>query len=158
MSWHDKGTDKTFHFDDSGNFIDSDGNKPSRGFNLKDDEFANWMHKFVQNKLFEMGFETTDNEKVFMTHNALNSPEKLLVLINYLINYYFRQKNYKGDYNNERYYGDSQISQIPKTVSIGDRLACASSGQKLARHIGYPISHSHKSFLRDFLSQKLRHK
>lgn len=78
-------TGNQYHFDDSGTFVDSEGKKPSSDFNLKDPKLAEWLHNHVQQILIDsfglQRFTTRTGREIFITPNALSSPERLLVLI-----------------------------------------------------------------------------
>ncbi|OHT07140.1 hypothetical protein TRFO_01245 [Tritrichomonas foetus] len=86
-SWTDPGTGKTLHFDEEGNFVDDEGKGPQKGFK-NDDKFGDWLHEYVQGQLELRGLQKMiipdDNEQgtpIYLTPNALNNPENLLILI-----------------------------------------------------------------------------
>jgi len=82
--WHDDGLNSTFHFNEEGDFVDQEGKKPVKGFK-NDDNFSDWLHAWVQNKLIEKGLVISHvgNENgapIFHTPHAFENPKKLLVL------------------------------------------------------------------------------
>ncbi|EAY16173.1 hypothetical protein TVAG_340670 [Trichomonas vaginalis G3] len=83
-TWHDPGTDKTFHFDEHGMFVSEDGLGPQKGFK-DDDEFSNWVHSYVIEEMKKLGLvekcHPENGAPIYHTQNAFNSPEKLLILI-----------------------------------------------------------------------------
>lgn len=80
--WHDVGTNKTFHFDDEGMFVDEEGKGPQKGFK-NNDQLCDWLTSYVQHRMIEEGLVTCEagGATIYYTPNALNQPEKLLVLI-----------------------------------------------------------------------------
>ncbi|KAH0786700.1 FAM172 family protein [Histomonas meleagridis] len=81
-SWKDPGTGKTLHFNEEGMFVDDEGKGPQKGFK-NDNHFCDWIHDYVHNKMLEMGLvmEMFHEVPIYRTKDALNSPQKLLVLI-----------------------------------------------------------------------------
>ena len=83
-SWEDPGTGATLSFNEEGMFVDSDGNKPQKGFK-NDNKFGDWLHAYVQKRLLEKGLIISyvggkGGAPIFHTPNAFNQPKKLLVL------------------------------------------------------------------------------
>lgn len=82
--WFDKGTNKTFHFNEDGMFVSEDGLGPQKGFK-NDDDFSDWVHEYVVSEMKKAGLiEKCHPDKgapIYHTENAFISPSKLLVLI-----------------------------------------------------------------------------
>ena len=82
--WFDQTTKQKLHFDDSGKFVDEEGNGPQKGFKLSD-EFSDWIHSFVVKKMLESGLKEIKHPEngapIYASPNAFNSPKKLLVVI-----------------------------------------------------------------------------
>ncbi|EAY19982.1 hypothetical protein TVAG_402370 [Trichomonas vaginalis G3] len=82
--WYDTGTKTTFHFDDNGMFVDSNGKGPQKGFK-NNGKFSDWLHNLVVNRIKKLGLiekcHPENGAPIYHTSNAFNSPEKLLVII-----------------------------------------------------------------------------
>lgn len=80
--WHDPGTNATLHFNEEGMFVDENGKGPQKGF-LNDNNFCDWLTSYVQSLIIAERFVTFDahGATIYHTPNALQQPEKLLVLI-----------------------------------------------------------------------------
>jgi pimeloyl-ACP methyl ester carboxylesterase len=85
-SWRDPGTGAVLSFDDSGMFVDDTGKGPQKGFK-NDDRFSDWLHSYIEARLVEAGLHQLlipnkpGGSPVYYTDDALNSPERLLILI-----------------------------------------------------------------------------
>jgi hypothetical protein len=84
--WLDTGNNLVYSFGDDGMFVDPDGKGPQKGFK-NDNAFCDWLHIYVETRLQRAGLQRIlvpddpNGAPVYHTANALNSPEKLLVLI-----------------------------------------------------------------------------
>lgn len=81
--WNDPGTGKTFSFNTSGDFVDSKGQGPQKGFQ-NNDKFGDWLHSYVQQQLIHEGLTVKmfdNNVPIFYSPGAFKSAKKLLVLI-----------------------------------------------------------------------------
>ena len=84
--WFDNGSSKRMHFDkETGSFVDDAGHGPSKNFQNNDD-FCNWLNKYLINQMIKRNFieqklPDGTGAPIYHTKNALNSPKKLLVII-----------------------------------------------------------------------------
>jgi hypothetical protein len=83
--WHDRGTNTDFTFDESDQFVDSNGHGPGPGFSLSSSALSDWLHSFVQQRLVSLGLERKTlpggSTFIYSTPAAFDSPGDLLVLI-----------------------------------------------------------------------------
>jgi hypothetical protein len=86
LHWFDPGTRTLLSFNDDDMFVDATGKGPQKGFK-NDDRFADWLHAFVERRLEAAGLDRipipnkSGGAPIYCTSNALNSPDRLLVLI-----------------------------------------------------------------------------
>ena len=84
QTYNDATSGKKFHFNEARDFVDEAGEKVTGKFNLRDQALPDWLHAWVQDRLVtDFGlekFHTKSGTDIFVSENALNSPEKLLVL------------------------------------------------------------------------------
>lgn len=84
QKYHDATSGRIFHFNDERDFVDEAGEKVTGKFNLRDQALPDWLHAWVQDRLVtDFGLQkmkTKSGVDIFVSENALNSPEKLLVL------------------------------------------------------------------------------
>ena len=86
--FYDPNTKENWHFNEKGDFVNEQGKCRKKGSPFRcSDDYREWVHAYVQRKLIERGLiehkvpNTANGAPVFVTPNARNSPENLLVLI-----------------------------------------------------------------------------
>ena len=84
--WYDPGTKLTLHFNEEGMFVTDQNEKFPKGFK-NDNNFSDWLHKYVERRMAEKGLITSNypdvegGSPIWYTPNALHNARKLLLLI-----------------------------------------------------------------------------